>query len=119
MSVTIEVINSRTGLSLGNKITVASTFWQRFVGLLGRSGLKSEQGLLIQRCNQVHMFFMRFEIAAIFISPNQTILSIEPRLKRWTCSKLVSGATSVLELPLGVLEEANCQVGDVLQLVYR
>ena len=118
MSVIIEVINIRSGLSLGKKIAVASSFWQRFVGLLGRSELKPEEGLLIERCNQVHMFFMRFEIGVIFLSPDLTILLTEPCLRLWTFSPKVPDAYSVLELPLGVLESADCQVGDVLHLAY-
>jgi uncharacterized membrane protein (UPF0127 family) len=108
----IELVNSRTNISLGRKIGVAKTFSQRFIGLLGRSGLKPEEGLLLDRCNQVHMLFMRFEIGLLFLSPEFIIVGIESSIKPWKVSKVVSEAYSVLELPVGVIERAACDYGD-------
>jgi len=110
----IELFNERTGLSLGNEIYLASTFRTRLIGLLGRSSLKPGQGMLIERCNQVHMLFMRFEIGIVFLSPEWKIVGLEPCLKTWTISSRVEDASSVLELPLGVIESTGCQLGDLL-----
>ena len=41
---------------------VATTFFQRARGLIGRRGLEPGTGLLILHCNAIHTFFMRFPI---------------------------------------------------------
>ena len=114
MASIITLINSRSGGCLGSKISVASTFRQRFIGLLGRSGLMEEEGLLIERCNQVHMLFMRFEIGILFLSPGLKIVGIQESLKPWQVSSRIAEAAGVLELPVGVIQSTNCQIGDQL-----
>ena len=110
----VELINIRTAKSLGKEITIASTFRERFVGLLGRSGISHGQGLLIERCNQVHMLFMRFEIGILFLASDMRIVGIQSSLKPWQVSSRVADAAAVLELPVGVVESADCQIGDRL-----
>ena len=112
MSEIIELMNVRTVGSLGKKIKVASTFSQRFIGLLGRSRLNPEEGLLLENCNQVHMLFMRFEIGIIFLSPELQVVGLETCLKPWKISQMVPEAGLVLELPVGVIEAAGCEFGD-------
>lgn len=113
----ITITNNRTGNCLGRNIAVAASFRQRFIGLLGRSSLKEEEGLLIEKCNQVHMLFMRFEIGIIFLSPDLKIVGIRKSLKPWQISSRIAEAAQVLELPVGVIESTNCQVGDKLVVI--
>jgi uncharacterized membrane protein (UPF0127 family) len=110
----IELINEERATSLGKRIGVAKTFRQRFVGLLGRSKLEPEEGLLIVRCNQVHMYFMRMPLGLIFLSPTFEIVELVSEIRPWQFSKRVESAYYVLELPVGVIESANCNLGDRL-----
>lgn len=110
----VEFINQANSVSLGNRIRVASTFRDRFVGLLCQDKLAEGEGLLIERCNQVHMFFMRFEIGVLFLDRSLTVVGIHCLLKPWSVSKFVKEAYYCLELPPGVIETAEVRLEDRL-----
>ena len=72
----------------GVRPIVASSFFERMRGLLGRDGLQEGEGMLILRCNAIHTLFMRFAIDAIFLDagfrPVKRVDSIRPgRLCIW------------------------------------
>jgi uncharacterized membrane protein (UPF0127 family) len=75
----------------------ASGFLKRAVGLLGRSQLDPNSGMIIDPCKQVHTFFMRFPIDVIFLSKENEILGVES-LKPWRISKIYLRAQCVLEI---------------------
>ena len=54
---------------------VATTFFQRARGLIGRRGLEPGTGLLILHCNAIHTFFMRFPIDATFLDRNDRVVN--------------------------------------------
>lgn len=84
------------------KLYHASTFWQRFKGLLGKKNWPRNQALLIRPCNSVHTVGMRFPISVIFLARDYRVLKVVPCLKPWQfayCRK----AYCVLELAAGVL----------------
>ena len=73
---------------LGLRAKVAQTFWERARGLIGTKSLASGEGLLIERCNAIHTFFMSFPIDAYFLDRDdrvvKTVRSIPPwRLFVW------------------------------------
>ena len=77
---------------------VAHTFLERTRGLIGRKGLAPGHGLLIERCNAIHTFFMKFPIDAVFLDRKnrvvKTVRGIRPgRLLVWGGWR----ATKVLE----------------------
>jgi len=115
MSKVLRVSIARSGEVIGQRISVADGFFSRLIGLLGRSSLAPDEGLLITRCNQVHMFGMRFPIDIIFLSADERVLDCIPELKPWCFSRKVSGAAKILELPAGKLKSHNLILGDRLQ----
>lgn len=52
---------------LGVRAKVARTFRARAKGLIGVKTLPLGEGLLIERCNAIHTFFMSFPIDATFL----------------------------------------------------
>lgn len=65
------------------KIKVASTFWQRTKGLIGAKTLAPDEGLLIERCNCIHTFFMSFAIDATFLDKNDQVVKIVKNIRPW------------------------------------
>ncbi len=61
----------------------AHTFFERARGLLGRDGLPPDCGMLIERCNAIHTFFMRFAIDAVFLDRNGAVVKIVRNIKPW------------------------------------
>src|SRR5581483_3872731 len=54
--------NERTGALLGERVAVARTPLTRMRGLIARPPLAAGDGLLIEPCSGVHMWFMRYAI---------------------------------------------------------
>jgi len=89
---------------LADQCRVAQSAWTRFWGLMGKERLESGAGLIIQPCNSVHTFFMRFPIDVIYLSSegnNYKVVSIHREMKPWRMDLPVFGAGAVLELPAG------------------
>ena len=113
----LEITNSRTGILLGESILVARTLWTRFIGFMGQAEIQKGNGLLFEPCNQVQMCFMRFSIDLIFLSKQNTILYLQRSIRPWRISRRIANAEKVLEIPVGIIEQSRCEVGD--QLVFR
>lgn len=82
----------------GIKVTVARNFRDRARGLIGRPEPAVGEGLLIERCNAIHTFFMRYPIDAIFLDRENHVVKTVRSIRPWTL--LVWGgfrATKVLE----------------------
>jgi hypothetical protein len=68
---------------------------------MGRASLPAGEGLWIEPCNSIHMFFMRFAIDAVFLDRDNRVKRVVRDLKPWRVSPIVFGARTVVELPAG------------------
>ena len=93
----------------------ASSFFRRFMGLMYRSSIPRDHGLLLTPCSEIHTFGMRFDIDTVTLSKDGTVLFIDRAVKPNKVRKGVKGGYRVLELCSGVADELNIAVGDVLQ----
>jgi len=85
---------------------VADTFWKRFRGLMGKPPPPNGEGLLIQPCNSIHMFFMRFPIDVVFMDREFRVVKLIRGLSPNKVVGTVAGAWQVLELEAGKLPES-------------
>ena len=85
---------------------VADTFWKRFRGLMGKPPPPNGEGLLIQPCNSIHMFFMRFSIDIVFMDREFRVVKLIRGLAPNKVVGSVAGAWQVLELEAGKLPES-------------
>jgi uncharacterized membrane protein (UPF0127 family) len=92
---------------------VASSPLARMRGLLGRSGLESGEGLLLQPASSVHTFFMRFAIDVVFLSRDGEVLKVADRVPPWRTAA-ARGAKTVIELAAGEAGRCGIRVGDRL-----
>ncbi|HPI40310.1 MAG TPA: DUF192 domain-containing protein [Pseudobdellovibrionaceae bacterium] len=97
-----------------SNLQVAQTFWQRGKGLLGRSSLKSDEGLWIHRCNSIHTFFMKFSIDCVFVDKNLKVKALYRDVSPSRLIPPVWGARSVFELSAGVIDQLQIQLGETL-----
>lgn len=102
--------------TLADRARKATNFVSRGIGLIGRRGLGEGEGLVIQPCNGVVSFFMRFTIDVVFVDESGKVLKMLPRMVPWRASSMVRGSKLVVELPAGTLERTGTEVGDVLDL---
>jgi uncharacterized membrane protein (UPF0127 family) len=82
-------------------------------GLLGRSSLDADEGMLFRPAGSIHMFFMRFPIDAVFCDRDLHVLDVERGLGPWKTAGR-KGAKVVIELAEGAA--AGIAPGDVLVL---
>ena len=113
----VRIKNLTRGTSVGDRIRVASSAWDRSVGLLRTPEVRPGEGLWIERSPSIHMFFMRYAIDAVFVSGEGRVTKIAASLKPWRLVLWARGARDCLELRAGAAAESGTQVGDELQLV--
>jgi hypothetical protein len=83
---------------------LAESPFQRMRGLLGRSSLSADEGMLFRPAGSIHMFFMRFPIDAVFCDGELRVLGIERSLAPWKTARR-RGAKVVIELAAGAASE--------------
>ena len=110
----MRFIVERTGTVVAARVAHAQTFSQRLVGLLGRAQLAPDEGLLIEPCNSVHTFFMRFPIDVVFLDRQGNIVRAVANLRPWRATRIHPKAHATLELSAGALARADVQPGDRL-----
>ena len=111
-----SLINITKNNVVVENIIIADNFWTRMRGLMGRSKLRENEGLLLAPCNAVHMMFMRFPIDVVFLSNDFVVVKILDNLKPWRASPIVRGAFKVIELEVGSAEKKRINIGDKLSL---
>lgn len=73
----------RTRRIHGVEAEVAERLTDRIRGLIGRASLPPGRGLLIQKCNCIHTFFMRFPIDATFLDKDGEIVRVVRGIPPW------------------------------------
>jgi uncharacterized membrane protein (UPF0127 family) len=97
------------------RCTVAKTPLRRMKGLLGRSGLADDEGLLLQPAGAVHTWFMRFPIDVVFLDKQLRVVRVAEDVRPWRFAS-AKGAKRVLELPAGAAAGRCLRAGDKLEL---
>lgn len=118
---TIRIVNLKNQRVIAEKCHVAESFWTRFIGLMGKSGLNKGEGLWIRPTNSIHMWFMRFPIDVIFVKKiakqekNWLVSSVRRALPAWKLLPVMDLSAEVaIELPVGSIDLSVVQVGDEL-----
>lgn len=107
------------GTDITLTVHLATTFWQRFCGLMLRCPLSPATALLIVPCNSIHMCFMRFAIDAVYLDRRGKILKITRHLRPWIGLSACWPAHSVLEMTAGQSDALGLQVGQIFQYPYE
>jgi len=109
----VAAVNVTKGVAIASELEVATSFAARSQGLLGRSGLKPDTGLLIDPCSSIHMWFMRFPIDVIFLDGKNRVVGLRRNIKPWGMAWSWRG-TKTIELPVGVIASTRTQLGDIV-----
>jgi uncharacterized protein len=113
----MRLINQTKNIILAEDVFLAKTPLGRIKGLLGRKVFLSDQAIILDPCNSVHTFFMRFPIDIIFVDKDYKIIQILPELKPNKISRIYWNSRRVIELPVGRLNLTDTQAQDQLQLL--
>jgi uncharacterized membrane protein (UPF0127 family) len=108
------VLTKAGGTVVCARCELADTPLQRMRGLLGRSGLGADEGMLFRPAGSIHTLFMRFPIDVVFCDRELRVLKVVPELRPWRFAG-TRGTKVVVELAAGAA--SNVAAGD--QLVFE
>ena len=112
----VRIRNVTKGTILAEKAKIASSFWARTKGLLGRDSLPKGEGLVIVPCSAIHTFFMRFPIDVIFVNKKGIIVALKNSLKKGRYFSSNFRGYFVIELPENNLKDGPTNVGDEIRV---
>ena len=112
-----RVINETRGTLVAAQVEIASSWWARGKGLLGRRELPAEHGLFIPQCQSIHTWGMQFAIDAVFVDKAWRIVALHQQVGPWRLTQPHWKAWGVLEIPAGTGAKIGLQTGDQLRLV--
>ena len=116
MATTVRVHNLSRQQTLADRAVRAESFWSRFRGLLGRSGLEPGEGMVFEPCNSVHMIGMRFAIDVIHLDKQGKVVRIVPSLRPNQLGPLIWRSHVVIELPAGTAHATDTHEGDEIAI---
>ncbi|HJN73838.1 MAG TPA: DUF192 domain-containing protein [Myxococcota bacterium] len=110
-------VRNRTRQSvLAEQAAHATGFFERARGLLGRPEPAAGEGFVLEPCNSVHMFFMRYALDVVFADADAHVTGCVEELRPWRLSKVHWGSRYAIELPVGTIAATSTQPGDVLEI---
>jgi hypothetical protein len=99
---------------LYSNIMIADNPVSRVVGLMFRKAPEGD-GLLLEPCNSIHTFFMRYSLDIVFLNKSNEVVKIIRELKPWRMTGIYFKAKKTLEVPAGQLP-LEVKVGDILEV---
>ncbi|HEY4693788.1 MAG TPA: DUF192 domain-containing protein [Bellilinea sp.] len=122
MTGTVSVQNSSRRLPQPLQVRYCADFWNKFRGLMLQDNIGLNGGALLvedkdSRMNaSIHMLFMRFDIAAIWINSDNQVVDVQVA-RRWRLAYLpVQPARYILEAH--VSQADNFHVGDQITFTH-
>ena len=105
---------------IADKCFVASGFFDRLKGLIGRRVLPEGEAMFFPACNDVHMWFMSIPIDVIFVRQTTDkrrfeVTSVRASARPWRLLPMRdSKAHHTFELPSGLASKLSILPGDIL-----
>lgn len=106
----------KDGKVIYERIKLADTMTSRMIGLMFAKSLDGNDALWIKPCNQIHTFFMKFDLDIVYMTKDLKVLKIIKGIKPYRMTWLYFRAHSVLEFTAGTLSD-EIREGDKLDLV--
>lgn len=93
----------------------ATSFFSRFMGLMGLSSLPDDEAVLFPRCNSIHTFFMRFPIDVIFTAEDGTVKEVIEGFQTWRMLMPRPGVKHTVEMRSGLAALLGIKPGSRLE----
>ena len=108
-------IKTEDGREFLGRCLATESAYDRMRGLLGRTSLGEGEGLWLEPCTSIHMFFMRMPIDAAFLNRAGRIVALYENFRPWRHSWIHLTAVGVLETSAGSFARAGIKKGEVLR----
>jgi len=111
----MQLKNKTSLVTIFEKVERASTMGERMLGLLGRTSLPTQSCLWIEPCNNIHTFFMKFNLDLIFVDKHLKVLKVLENVKPFQL-RFAFKAQSVFEASSQNIS-SKVSIGDQLYVV--
>jgi uncharacterized membrane protein (UPF0127 family) len=110
----VRVVNRTQDVVLAERAELATSMWERFVGLMGRGDVPAGAGLVLQPGGGIHTWFMRIPIDVVHVGNDGAVTHVLHAIKPWRFGPLFVGRKMAVELPAG--GASSTQSGDQVEL---
>jgi len=110
----VRVINRTRNEVLAERAELATSYWARFWGLMGRRELPVGSGMVLRPGGGIHTWFMRIPIDVVHVDKNDVVTHVVRGIRPWRFGPLFVGGRLAVELPSGAAERT--QAGDEIAL---
>lgn len=95
----------------------AINFGDRMRGMIGRRFHVSEfDAMVFSGCNSIHTLFMSERIDVIFLDAENKVVGLRKNLARWLMMVRCPKAVTTIELPEGIIEHSETEIGHVVNV---
>ena len=92
----------------------ATSFAQRFFGLMGKRSVPARGGVAFDRCRSIHMMFMRVPLDVLWLvsgdGPRYEVAGLSKGVMPWRVAMAPRGGTIAVEFESGTFSEAPSSV---------
>lgn len=113
----LVLLEVSSGAVVADRVEIASTWWRRLRGLLGRSAFRPGEALVLAPCSSIHTLGMRFPIDVVFVDSYWRIRCLAESVLPWRFGPICPGARYAIELPAGTIARCRLARGQLLRLV--
>ena len=114
----MKIYNSTQNNLIADKADVADNFFTRTFGLIPKSSISFDEGLVIKPCCSIHTFFMRFAIDLIFIDRENRVVALYENVVPWRILPIHFNSRYVIELANGCIADKNIKKHDIISLSF-
>jgi len=108
-----SILTKKVGGEL-SQVFVASSFWERFKGLMLKKIVSDSDVIVFPRCSSIHTFFMLANIDVVFIGTNGLVVKVFESLKPWRILWPIPSAIHCIEMRSQRARLLGISEGDVL-----
>lgn len=112
----VRVRNLTSKKEVFERAFMTENFGERLIGLMFKRPPLDFEALIIDRCDSVHTFFMRFDLDLVFLSREKSVLNIIKGLRPFRFSGFVKDSYYVIEIPSGCDLDSLFSAGDQIEI---
>ena len=115
----VRLYNVTRSKVLCENCRIADNIFTRVRGLLGRSTLHQDEGLLIVPCPSIHMFGMKMSLDVVFLTKENIVTDFVENIapgQYYVAQNQFGKAHSALEIAPGIIAATSTRRGDEIRL---
>lgn len=99
------------------EVELANNWYRRLMGLMFRKTMAESHGLLLDPCNSIHTFNMKFNIDTIYLDKDYNIVKLDADIPKGKVRPICKNARMVLEINSGLIAKYHLQLGEKVSII--